>query len=84
MGVTDLRVEEADDGHLRVHATVVNRTDAERTGTVRIRVSIDGERTERTREVTVAGGGERSVTLDFETVPYEAFSGNGSLQSAIV
>ncbi|GAB6862054.1 hypothetical protein ACFR97_03450 [Haloplanus litoreus] len=84
MGVTDLRVEEAEAGHLRVHATVVNRADAERTGTVRIRVTIGEDRTERTREVTVAGGGERTVTLDFESVAYEDFSGNGSLQSSVV
>jgi len=84
MGVTDLRVEEAETGHLRVHATVVNRGDTERTGTVRIRVSIEEERTERTREVTVPGGGERTVTFDFESVAYEDFSGNGSLQSSLV
>mgnify|MGYP000409832747 CR=1 FL=1 len=77
--VADLAVEEADDGHLRVLATVRNPTDAELTRTLRIRVSVDESRTARRRSVTVAANGEREVAFDFETVGYDDFSGNGSL-----
>jgi hypothetical protein len=83
MGVFDLDVEAADDGHLRVHATVANRTDRDRTRTLVLRVTIDGTVTERTREVTVPANDESRVTVDFETVAYESFSGNGSLQPTL-
>ncbi len=83
MSVADLGVEEAEDGHLRVLATVVNPTGTERTGTLRVRVTVGDDATERSREVTVPADGERSVTLAFETVAYDDFTGDGSLQSSL-
>jgi hypothetical protein len=83
MGVTDLDVAEADDGHLQVSATVVNRTARERTRTLALRVTIDGAVTERTREVTVPANDEQRVTVDFESTPYDSFSGGGSLQPTL-
>jgi hypothetical protein len=82
--VTDLDVEEADDGYLRVIATVRNGTSAQRTRTLRIRVRAGEVRTEQQRDVTVAGGAQRDVVFDFTDVQYEDFSGNGSLNSAWV
>jgi hypothetical protein len=84
LSVTDLDVVEADDGHLRVLATVRNPADSERTRTLRIRVRIGESRTERQRSVTVAGNEEREVAFDFETVAYDDFSGGGSLSSSWV
>jgi type 1 fimbria pilin len=84
MRVVDLDVEEADDGHLRVLATVVNPTDRERTRGLRIGVSVDGTRTTREREVTVPADGERDVTVEFESVAYDDFAGGGSLRSSLV
>lgn len=84
MTVSDLDVEEAEGGHLRVVATVTNRTDAERTRTLRVRVTVDGTQTERSQEVTVPAGGEREVTLAFESVAYDDFSASGSLSSRLV
>jgi hypothetical protein len=84
MRVSDLDVEEADDGHLRVLATVTNPTDRERTRRLRIRVTVGETRTEREREVTLPAGGEREVAVDFESVAYDDFSGDGSLQSSLV
>ncbi len=82
--VTDLGVEEADGGHLRVIATVRNGTDAQRTRTLRIRVRAGEARTERRRDVTVAGGAQRDIVFDFIDVQYGDFSGNGSLNSGWV
>jgi len=82
--VTDLDVEEANDGYLRVVATVRNGTNAQRTRTLRIRVRAGEVRTEQQRDVTVAGGAQRDVVFDFTDVRYEDFSGNGSLNSAWV
>jgi hypothetical protein len=82
--VSNLAVEEADDGHLRVIATVRNRTATRRTRTLRIRVRAGDTRTERRQEVTVAGDTRRDVVFDFDDVQYGDFSGNGSLNSGWV
>jgi hypothetical protein len=82
--VTNHSVEEADDGHLRVVATVRNGTNAQRTRTLRIRVRAGDVRTEQQREVTVAGNAQRDVVFDFTDVQYADFSGNGSLNSGWV
>lgn len=79
--VVDLDVEEADDGHLRVLATVQNPTSARRTRTLRIRVRAGTTRTEQQRRVTVDGNAERAVAFDFTDVAYDDFSGNGSLNT---
>jgi hypothetical protein len=79
--VTNLSVEEADDGHLRVVATVRNGTNAQRTRTLRIRVQAGEIRTEQQRDVTVPGGTQQDVVFDFADVQYEDFSGSGSLNS---
>jgi hypothetical protein len=84
LSVTNLDVEEAEDGHLRVLATVTNGTAGERTRTLRIRVRAGSTRTEQERQVTVPGNAERDVAFEFEDVPYDDFSGNGSLQSTFV
>jgi hypothetical protein len=83
LSVTDQDVEPADDGHLRVLVTVTNRGGTELTGTLVVTVSTDGATTERRREVTVAGNGEREVTIEFEAVAYDDFSGGGSLRSRV-
>ncbi|AXG10270.1 transcriptional initiation protein Tat [Haloplanus rubicundus] len=82
--VTNLAVEEADDGHLRVVATVRNGTNAQRTRRLRIRVRAGEIRTEQQRDVTVPGGTQQDVVFDFADVQYEDFSGNGSLNSGWV
>jgi hypothetical protein len=82
--VTDLDIEEADDGHLQVIATVRNETTAQRTRTLRIRVRAGDTRTEQRRAVTVAANTERDVVFDFTDVQYDDFSGDGSLNSAWV
>jgi len=79
--VTDLDVEEAEDGHLRVLATVQNPTGAQRTRTLRIRVRAGTIRTEQQQQVTVAANTEREVAFEFEDVAYDDFSGNGSLNT---
>lgn len=81
LSVTDLAVEEADDGHLRVLATVRNRTESQQTGTLRIRVRAGDVRTEQRQRVTVDGGVEREIAFDFTDVRYDDFSGNGSLNT---
>lgn len=83
LAVTDQGVEAADDGHLRVLVTVTNRSGTDGAGTLVVVVSIDGERTERRREVTVPGDDVREAVVDFETVAYDDFSGGGSLQSRL-
>ena len=82
--VANLAVEEADDGHLQVVATVRNGTSTQRTRTLRIRVRAGNTRTEQQQQVTVAANAERDVVFDFDDVRYEDFSGNGSLNSAWV
>lgn len=82
--VTDLDTEEADDGHLQVVATVRNETTTQRTRTLRIRVRAGDTRTEQRQAVTVAANTERDVVFDFTDVPYDDFSGDGSLNSAWV
>jgi len=82
--VTDLDIEEADDGHLQVVATVRNETTTQRTRTLRIRVRAGDTRTEQRQAVTVAANTERGVVFDFTDVQYDDFSGNGSLNSAWV
>ncbi|WP_049936539.1 hypothetical protein [Haloplanus natans] len=82
--VTDLAVEEAEDGHLRVVATVRNETTTQRTRTLRIRVRAGDMRTEKRQTVTVAANTERGVVFDFIDVAYDDFSGNGSLNSTWV
>ncbi|WP_251330247.1 hypothetical protein [Haloplanus pelagicus] len=84
MTVSDLRIEEAAGSHLRVLATVTNPSGVERTRTLRIRVTVGDDAAERSREVTVPGGEQRSVAFDFEDVAYAEFSGNGSVQSSLV
>jgi type 1 fimbria pilin len=84
MRVSDLDVEAADDGHLRVLATVTNPTATERTRSLRVRVTIDETTTERRREVTVPAGEKQEVAVEFGDVAYDDFSGNGTLQSALV
>ncbi|MFB6101287.1 MAG: transcriptional initiation protein Tat [Haloplanus sp.] len=84
MSVSDLSVEEADDGHLRVVATVTNPAATDRTRTLRIRVTVGETRAERSQEVTVPANDERDVAVDFPDVAYDDFSGNGSLQSSLV
>ncbi|AZH25383.1 putative periplasmic lipoprotein [Haloplanus aerogenes] len=79
--VTSLDVEEADDGHLRVLATVQNPTNAQRTRTLRIRVRAGETRTEQQQQVTVAANTEQEVAFDFADVAYDDFSGNGSLNT---
>ena len=81
--ITDQAVEEADDGLLRVLVTVTNPSGAELTNTLVVTVSVGESRTERRREVTVPGDGEREVAVDFEDVTYDDFSGDGSLQSRL-
>jgi len=82
--VSNLDVEEAEDGHLRVVATVANGSPSQRTRTLRIRVRAGTTRTEQAEQVTVAGNTEREVAFEFEDVAYDDFSGNGSLQSTFV
>lgn len=79
--VTSLDVKEADDGHLRVLATVQNPTSAQRTRTLRIRVKAGETRTEQQQQVTVAANTEQEVAFDFTDVAYDDFSGNGSLNT---
>lgn len=81
--VTDQDVEAADDGHLRVLVTVTNRSGAERTGTLVVRVTVGGTAAERRRDVTVAGGDDLEVPVAFEDIAFEDFSGNGSVQSRL-
>jgi hypothetical protein len=83
MGVTDLEVQEAEEGHLRVRATVTNRSDRDGTRTLVIRVTVDDRNTERSREVSVPANDGRTVTVDFETIAYDDFSGSGSLQPTL-
>jgi len=82
--VSGLDVEEAEDGHLRVVATVANGSSSQRTRTLRIRVRVGNTRTEQAEQVTVAGNAEQEVTFEFEDVAYDDFSGDGSLQSTFV
>ena len=82
--VSNLAVEEADDGHLQVVATVRNGTGVQQTRTLRIRVRAGDILTEQQQQVTVAANAERDVVFDFTDVRYEDFSGNGSLNSAWV
>ncbi|WP_248896932.1 hypothetical protein [Haloplanus halobius] len=83
MSVTDLNVEEAAEGHLRVLATVTNRSEAERTRTLRIRVTVGETRTTQRRDVTVPADDEREVVLVFESVAYADFANGGSLGSQL-
>ncbi|WP_435067219.1 transcriptional initiation protein Tat [Haloplanus sp. C73] len=82
LGVRNLDVEEAEDGHLRVLATVVNRSNTDRTRTLRIRVRAGETRTERQQTVSVAAGESQEVAFDFTDVAYDDFSGDGSLNTA--
>ncbi|SDZ83161.1 hypothetical protein SAMN04488065_0637 [Haloplanus vescus] len=82
LGVRNLDVEEADDGHLRVVATVANRSSSERTRTLRIRVQAGEVRSEQQRSVTVAAGASRDIVFDFSDIPYEDFAGDGSVNTA--
>lgn len=84
LSVTDLDIEEADDGHLRVLATVTNRATEQRTRTLRVSVRVGDTRTAQRQQVTVAGGGEREVPFEFGDVAYEDFSGGGSLNTSWV
>ena len=79
--MADLDFEAADDGHLRVLATVTNPTNAQRTRTLRVRVRAENSRTEREQQVTVGGNAEREVAFEFTDVAYDDFSGNGSLNT---
>jgi hypothetical protein len=79
LAVTDISPAEADGGHLRIDATVENRGTEARTATLALTVTVDEESVERTREVTVGGGNERTVGVDFESVSYEAFASGGSV-----
>jgi len=83
LSVSDQDFEEADDGHLRVLATVRNPTGTERTRTLVVAVTVGGSTTERRREVTVPADGEREVAVEFEAVAYDDFVGGGSLQSRL-
>lgn len=82
--VSNLTVEEADGGHLQVVATVRNRSNTQRTRTLRIRVRAGDTRTEQRQAVTVAANAQRDVVFDFTDVQYGDFSGNGSLNSSWV
>jgi len=82
--LTDLDVEAADDGHLRVLATSRNPAGEQRTRTLRVSVRIDDTRTERRQTVTVMGGAEREVSFEFEDIAYDDFSGSGSVNTSWV
>ncbi|QCJ48347.1 transcriptional initiation protein Tat [Haloprofundus sp. MHR1] len=74
--------EGTDDDQLRAFGTVDNRSPEERTGVVRVRVTVDDEETVGTTEVTVPG----DSTAEFETVvpvSFETFRRNGQLQVTV-
>jgi hypothetical protein len=83
LSISDQDFEEADDGHLRVLATVRNPAGTERTRTLVVAVTVGESTTERRREVTVPADGEREVAVEFEDVAYDDFVGDGSLQSRL-
>jgi hypothetical protein len=81
--VTDLDVEEAEDGSLKLLATVENGTGTAETRTLRATATVGDESYVETRRVTVAGESENVVPVTFD-VTYDAFTGNGSVNVDIV
>ncbi|WP_224449751.1 transcriptional initiation protein Tat [Haloprofundus salilacus] len=82
LSVETFDFEGTEEDELRAFGTVNNRTPEERTGTVSVRVTVDGEETVETTEVTVPG----DSTAEFETVvpvSFEAFERNGQLQVTV-
>ncbi|WP_224269037.1 transcriptional initiation protein Tat [Haloprofundus salinisoli] len=74
--------EGTDGDQLRAFGTIDNGSSEERTGVVRVRVTVDGEETVETTEVAVSG----DSTAEFETVvpvSFEAFQRNGQLQVTV-
>lgn len=67
-----------DEGNLRVFGDVGNRGDAERVGTVRVEVTVDGETHVRETAVTVAAGSTASFSVTFD-VSQKAFARGGEL-----
>ncbi|WP_071391197.1 hypothetical protein [Haloprofundus marisrubri] len=74
--------EGTDNDQLRAFGTVDNGSPEERTGVVRVRVTVGDEETVGTAEVTVSG----DSTAEFETVvpvSFEEFQRNGQLQVSV-
>lgn len=78
VSVTNLDVEEAEDGSLKLLATVVNEGETAQTRTLRAKASVGEESYVETREVRVAAGSETEVAVTFD-VTYDEFTGNGSV-----
>ncbi|MFC6988803.1 hypothetical protein ACFQJD_08895 [Haloplanus sp. GCM10025708] len=76
--VSNLDVEEAADGALKLLATVVNEGETAQTRTLRANATIGEESYVETRSVRVEGDSEKEVAVTFD-VTYDAFTGNGSV-----
>jgi hypothetical protein len=78
--VSDFDFSRADSDALAVVLTVTNRTDVERVGTVTVTLSLDGETSERTTEVTVGGDSDAETELVFEEIRFETFQSTDSFE----
>ncbi|MFB6092587.1 MAG: transcriptional initiation protein Tat [Haloquadratum sp.] len=70
--------EATDGGRLRVFGTIANHGPVQRTATVRVTVTVDGDESVRETSVTVGPDATAEWTLTVD-VAYEAFTRNGSL-----
>ncbi|MFB6068896.1 MAG: hypothetical protein ABEJ90_03110 [Halobacterium sp.] len=78
LSVSNLDVEEAEDGSLQLLATVGNEGKTAATRTLQATATVGDETYVETREVRVAAGSEKVVTVTFD-VTYDAFTGDGSV-----
>ncbi|KAB1196189.1 MULTISPECIES: transcriptional initiation protein Tat [Haloferax] len=75
--------ESTDDGRLRVFGDVVNDAGSERTVTVRVRVTVDGDESIRDTDVTVPSGETASFGVVFP-LEYDTFASGGELDVTIL
>jgi hypothetical protein len=77
--ITVAGVSETTDGTLRVTLDVTNERSSERTRTLAVDVSVDGETYTQTTSVTVPAGETVEATVTFDEVTREEFGDGGSL-----
>lgn len=78
VSATDIDVEPADDGSLRVLATVENRGSEPASREVVVTVTLDDREFVRSTVVRVGAGATREVGLGFD-LTFDAFSADGSV-----
>ncbi|WP_311171725.1 transcriptional initiation protein Tat [Halobellus ordinarius] len=78
LAVDSFDFERTEEGTLRVFGTVENRRDVQRTATVRVIVTADGDEFIRETDVTVDAGETTEWAVSFD-VAYNAFTSGGDL-----